>query len=596
MKKADQWVGLLFGLWVTLWPVTSQVVNLTNRNYAFVEAFIDALVRLGLRHACITPGSRSTPLAVTIADHPQISDWSHHDERSSAFFALGIARSTTTPVAIVTTSGTAAAELYPAIIEARHSRVPLFALTADRPPALRGTGAPQTIDQVKLYGTAPKWFHETEVPGYVHDPVRAARALAMKAWTAMFDGVPGPVHINMPFDEPLVPRADDTPTATASDAELVYRRGRLNPDEKTLRAVAEQLSTRKTLVICGPQDDPSLAEGATALGSAAGWPIVADPLSQVRTGTHNHETVIATGDSLAAAGFLDSHQPEAILRFGALPTSKPLNQWVAAHREMPQIIVDAEGWRDAGGTATQAFRADAAVTATELAKAILGRAPNGWLTAWREADDAAADAIATAIEAEGFPTEPGIVASLARSLPGGATLWTASSMPVRDIDAYLPGLERSLRVLANRGANGIDGFLSSGLGSALVSDSPTYVLAGDLSTLYDLTALGAAARYQIPATIIVVNNDGGGIFHFLPQVGGKHFERHFGTPHGLDFVRAGDLFGIEAARVDEQAQLDAVLSEPPSGPQLIEVRTDRAENVAVHARIRSSVDKAIADS
>ena len=236
---------------------------MTTPLYSFVAGFVDALAELGLRHACITPGSRSTPLALAIADHDQIADWSHHDERSSAFYALGMARTTGDPVVIVTTSGTAAAELYPAMIEARHSRVPLLALTADRPPSLRGTGAPQTIDQVKLYGTAPKWFHETEVPEAGKDHHGAARTLAMQTWSALFDGVPGPVHVNMPFDEPLVPDGSDSPASRG--AGLAYRRGRLNPDEKTLAAIAGRLSASKTLIVCGPQDDPLLAEAAAAL-------------------------------------------------------------------------------------------------------------------------------------------------------------------------------------------------------------------------------------------------------------------------------------------------------------------------------------------
>ena len=559
----------------------------TNRNYAFVAPFVAALADLGLRHACVTPGSRNTPLALALASEPRVHVWVHHDERAASFFAMGMARTLRAPVAVATTSGTAAAELHPAVVEAGLSRLPLIVLTADRPPELRGVGAPQTIDQVKLYGDAVRWFHEVGNP----TPGSTAPALAATAWTAATDVPPGPVHLNFPFREPLV--ADGLPTPPRSAAPQVLA-GRIEPQERAVTEVAALLTGRRTLIVCGQQDDPSFPSAAAELASALRAPILADPLSQMRAGTHDLSHVLATGGPLAQAGMLDREPPEVVVRFGAVPTSKALYTWLADHPDVAQVLVDAAGWRDPGSSVTTALRADATAAAGALAKAVSAPGPASFTSAWRTADAAAAAAIDAAITAEGFPTEPGIVAALAAALPAGATLWAASSMPVRDVDSFLPRIDRPLRVLANRGANGIDGFLSSGIGSALAGGDPAYLLAGDLSTLHDATALGAAARLGADVTIVVAHNDGGGIFHFLPQADHpEHFEELLGTPHGTDFVALAGAFGVPAMHIEDRHELEAAIAEPADGPRLIEIRTDRVANVGVHERIQAAVTDAL---
>ncbi len=567
----------------------------SNRNYAFVVPFVDALASLGLEHAWISPGSRSTPLALAFASHPSIADHVHLDERSAAFYALGMAKATRRPVALVCTSGTAAAEYHPAAAEARQARVPLLLLTADRPPELRDTGAPQTIDQAGLYGPSVKWFHDAGPPVPDAAFFRTAPALAARAWAEACDPPAGPVHLNFRFRDPLHP---ETVPGDAPDpgplAAPRYRRGVLAPDDATVAELGEVVAGRAALIVCGPQADPALPAAVADLAAAGEYPVVADALSGLRAGPHRQDAVLGYGGPLAGAGWLDRARPDAIVRFGAWPTSKPLFRWLAEHPEVPQVVVDPAGWRDPGASASLVVRADPAATASALAKSLASPAPPGWAEQWMEADRRAGRALVAGIAAAGFPTEPAVAAALGRALPAGATLWAASSMPVRDVDSFLGRRPEPLRVLANRGANGIDGFVSSGFGSALASEGPHYLLAGDLSVLHDLTGLATAARLAIPATLVVVDNDGGGIFHFLPQAGSAHFERLFGTPHGHDLVAIAGALGMDAGDATTLPELEAAIAAPPTQPRLVRVRTDRHANVELHARLRESVTDSLA--
>lgn len=553
----------------------------TNRNYALAVPFVAALAQLGLRHVCITPGSRNTPLTLAFAEHPDIRDWPHHDERSSAFFGLGIAKMTRAPVALVATSGTAAAEFHPAVVEARYARVPLLVLTADRPPELRDVGAAQTIDQARIYGTAAKWFHEVPPPEATPQLVRYVTALASRAWTAAMEAPPGPVQLNFPFREPLAPveGPGDVPNDLPRPSAVRPLLGRLQLEERQVQQVAELVSGRRTLLMVGPLDEPGFPEAATALAAVGGFPILADPLSQLRAGTHDLDHVITTGDPIArVTGLADPLSPEAILRFGAAPTSKVLTTWLAENDTIPQVVVDDAGWRDPAASATVMVRSDPVTAAALLAKAITP-APSEWAATWRRAERAVRAALEARVP---FPSEPGTVSHLGASLPAGSQLYVGSSMPIRDVDAFFDACDRPIRILANRGASGIDGTISSTLGAAAVA-APTFALTGDLSLLYDLTALATAARLQLPVTIIVANNDGGGIFHFLPQARfPDHFERLLATPHGLDFGRLAHGFDVEHHLVDDGDRLRELVSSPADGPRLLEVRSDRAENVRLH--------------
>jgi 2-succinyl-5-enolpyruvyl-6-hydroxy-3-cyclohexene-1-carboxylate synthase len=529
--------------------------------YRAAAVFVASLSRLGLRHACLTPGSRSTPLALAFAEHPGITDWVHHDERSSAFFALGLAKATRAPVAVVTTSGTAAAELLPAAVEARYGGTALLLLTADRPPELRGIGAPQTIHQDGIFGV----FAATAADVLIADmDVQAIEALAVAVWDEMSGRPRRPVHVNLGFREPFVPADLTIPESSATPA-VVH-----GPDVVGVETVASLLSGRRTLIAAGPLDLPGFEEAVTALAARANWPILADPLSQLRAGIHDRSHVVTSGNALLVTGRIPQ-TPEAVIRFGAPLTSNALSRWLTEHAEVPQVIVDEHAGRDPTGTARVLIEGDPARFVRALA---VDPGPSEWSDAWIAADTRAR----AALGGSPFPSEPAVVEVLSQTLEAGSILYVASSMPVRDVDDFFPAVDRPIRILGNRGANGIDGLVSSGLGAA-ATGTRTVILAGDLSVLHDLGALATAARLHLPVTIVVLNNDGGGIFSFLPQAAlDRHFERVFSTPHGISFVPVATALGLRAVTVDRTDDFRSEITEPG----LIEVVTDRTSNVAIH--------------
>ena len=569
----------------------AESMRTSNRNYAATLPFVEALAHLGLRHVAITPGSRNTPLAFAFAANSDIEDTSHHDERSAAFFALGMAKATGLPVALVSTSGTAAAEYLPAIVEAKYGRTPLIVLTADRPPELRDVGSPQTVDQHGMYGRAVKWFHEAPVPETNPAAIASFSALAGRAWSAAVDLPKGPVHVNFPFRDPMVPiriegdaldHFGSPPLPSFESPEPAV------PTAEAIAALTSSLEKRKALIVAGPTEDMRLAPAVAKLGAAAGIPIIADPLSGLRAGTHDKQAVISSGDWLARRGDLDGKlRPGIVLRFGAPPTSKSLNSWLASHPDVEQVIVDEAGWRDPGATASSIIRADGGATAALLAERV--EPDNGiWLDAWASADTAVGSLLDVA-----FPSEPKIVQLLQAHLPGEAVLFTASSMPIRVLDAFFRPIDRNLRILGNRGANGIDGLISAALGATLGLQRPGFVYSGDVSMLHDLTALATATRLDIPLTIVLANNDGGGIFHLLPQADfPEHFEKHLGTPHGLNFAKIAAAFGVDHALPETADELGKLIATPATGPRIIEVQTDREESAALLRRMWKRVGEA----
>jgi 2-succinyl-5-enolpyruvyl-6-hydroxy-3-cyclohexene-1-carboxylate synthase len=552
--------------------------------YDVVAALADALVTRGLRHVCISPGSRSTPLALTFARHPRLSHWIHHDERSAAFFALGIGRATGTPAAVITTSGTAAAEPYPAVIEARFGRVPLLLLTADRPPRLRGTGANQTIDQVDLYGRNVKHF--SEVPLASDLDVVDVDGFAAAAWEAALTAPAGPAHLNLPFDEPLVPAGPTPPFDPPYPRPWSPPVRRASPDQ--LDELQHLVEGRRAVLIAGPLTDGSLVDPVVALATAGGLPILADPLSGLRAGSHDRSHVIGYGDALAQAGFLESVAPETAIRFGPLPVSKAITTWLAARPGAEYAVVDTTCWPDPGGRA-RVVQADPAETATALAGRLDAPSDPGWLESWLMADAAAA----TALRPNPGFTELGAIETVLRSTPEPATVWIASSMPIRHVDLVLGSVDRRLELFGNRGASGIDGFISSALGSAAVSGKHTVAVAGDLSLLYDLTALAWAGRSGANITIVVVNNDGGGIFSLLPQAPLPEFEELFATPHGLDFADAASWAGVEYTLATGASELAAAVARTGAGPHLVEVQFERAAGAAAYRDAVAGVREAL---
>ncbi|MEE8496963.1 MAG: 2-succinyl-5-enolpyruvyl-6-hydroxy-3-cyclohexene-1-carboxylic-acid synthase [Acidimicrobiia bacterium] len=558
---------------------------MTDRNTIFARTLIAALAASGVEHACVTPGSRNAPLSLALADSP-INDWSHHDERSAAFFALGIAKTTGRPVLMVTTSGTAATELHPAIAEADASQTPLIALTADRPTELFDIGASQTIDQRHLFGSAVRWAHDLDVPDPMDSGADHTASLAGRVVSESMGISPGPVHLNIRFREPLVigdHSTDDLRTSQATQPSVA-------PDPEALSRLTTQMDARRGIIVVGPQTDRSNCRAVAEMGVALGWPILSDPISGLRSGTHPTAAVVGS-DLLASADWLEAATPDFVVRIGAQPTSKALATWLARHSDIPQTIITPSGWPDPMASAGLILRSSVTAAVGPLSSA--EPAPTEWLDRWKAADAAASDAARAAIDTIAGPSEPGIAAAVHDGLPGGSMLWAASSMPIRDVDSFFPVSDRPVTIHANRGVNGIDGFISTALGAAS-GGTPTTALSGDLSMLHDIGALATAARLAIPLTIIVVNNDGGGIFHFLPEAGHEHFERHFGTPHGLSLSRIATSFGIDAETVDDTTAVAEILAKPTDRPRLVEVMTDREANVEIHREIAQAVRDALA--
>ena len=537
-----------------------------------------------------------------IRAHPSIRLWMHLDERSAAYFALGMAKAARRPVATLATSGTAAVNFAPAVAEARYGRVPLVVLTADRPPELRELGAPQTIDQANLYGSHAKWWLEMPLPEATAKAARHAHLVAARAAALAREAPAGPVHINFPFHEPLIPSLDGLPRRDENSApavEVVNGTRRFRPDE--LAPLAEELSRRRRgIIVCGPLDAPDFVGAVAGLAAAYGYPVLADPLSQVRCGVHDRSLVVDAYDAvLRDDPAAEALHPEVIVRFGAIPTSKPLVQFMQRTAGALQIVVDEGGWPDPIHAASRMYQGDPASFCRALAASISDRCgETGWAEAWRSRAARARAAIDAQLPLVDRMSEPGVFAELRELLPDGATLYVGNSMPVRDLDTFFASTGRALRFMANRGANGIDGVLSSALGAGASAEGPIVLVIGDLSFYHDMNGLLAARRHHLNATIVLVNNDGGGIFSFLPQAeNAVHFEELFATPHGLDFRSACELYGLGYARVEERASFrEAVAgSIRATGVQVIEVRTDRDENVALHRSIWREVSRALAE-
>ncbi|HEV7772575.1 MAG TPA: 2-succinyl-5-enolpyruvyl-6-hydroxy-3-cyclohexene-1-carboxylic-acid synthase [Conexibacter sp.] len=561
--------------------------------YLLLRAFCEELVRCGVTDACTSPGSRSTPIVLSLARTPGLRAWSHIDERVAGFFALGLAKQTGRPVAIACTSGTAAAELAPAVIEAAEARVPLIVLTADRPPELRDVGAGQTIDQIKLYGAAAKWFVEVGTHEATPERVRWMRALACRAVWSSLDGRPGPVHLNMPLREPLVldaPLPDEDPAPSRADRRPWVAHP-VVPAPAELPHVPVAPTPRAVVVAGRDERDPALGEAIAAFAVAAGYPLLADPLSGARRGP----AAIAHYDALLRdEHFAAELRPDLVLRIGDLPTSKPLRAWLASV-EAEQVTLDAEGvWHDPAGVVSARIAANPRATLAALTPEHRGAGEPAWLDRWREADRAAAGAIAATLGEE--LSEPRVAAELVDALPSEATLFVAASMPIRDLETFAAARDGAPRILSNRGANGIDGTVAAALGAAAAGDGPVVLHIGDVALAYDLGALLSAQRLGLELTIALVNNDGGGIFDFLPvSREGEEFEHHVATPHGLDFAQAAALYGARHASVPDVAALRAELSRAlgSGGVTIVEARTERSRNVALHRRVWDAVAEAL---
>jgi 2-succinyl-5-enolpyruvyl-6-hydroxy-3-cyclohexene-1-carboxylate synthase len=575
---------------------------------SYAATLVDEWVRAGIAHAVVCPGSRSTPLAVALAAHPGITVHIRLDERSAAFVALGLGSSTGIPAVLLTTSGTAAVELHPAVVEADLGGIPMLACTADRPPELHQVGAPQTIDQNRLYGSSTRWFFE---PGVADEATSNTwRSIASRSVAEALTGPagPGPVHLNLAFRDPLLPSSTPTPAALPGrPGDAPWHKVEVGPSPGPESVIAELAAAgRRGVIVAGAGGgDP---EAVLGLSRSLGWPVLADPRSQVRTDTAE---VVGAADAILRSGeFTRRFVPEVVLRLGAPWVSKVVNQWLAdlSRAGSPQFVVDPWWrWLDPDRGATTVVRADP----TALCRAVVDRGGQrqpdlAWSGGWQAAESAAQSAISALLEPDlglggdlGALAESALARRLFRALPPEAIMVVSSSMPIRDVEAFAPPRSSPPQVLANRGANGIDGVVSTSLGVALGSGRPTVALVGDLAFLHDCSALVRSAGVNPPCTIVVADNGGGGIFSFLAPAAALDtatFEHLFGTPQVTDVAAVAGGFDLPVTDVDDVGSAVSAVGRRlvSGGLSVVRVRLPgRDENVDGHRQVNESVVAAV---
>ncbi len=569
----------------------------------YVASFVDELVRVGVTEAVVSPGSRSTPMAILMAEHPNMNVTINIDERSSAFYALGVAKAMKKPVAILCTSGTAAANYFPAIVEAYYSRVPLIVLTADRPHELRDVGAPQAINQNQLYGNHAKWFVEMALPEESEQMLSYVRTMAGRAAGTALTASAGPVHLNFPFREPLLPNLGlenlwGTNENLRKNVNVVV--GNPKMDEEQVQLISELVSGKKKgIIVCGSHYDEEFGHAVASLAETLQFPVLADPLSQLRSGEHSKTHIVDGYDAfLRDESFQEAFSPDIIIRFGAMPVSKALLQYIQKYKNTTQLIVDGDGgWRDPTLSGTDMVYCDE----IEFCKMIINRTEkqddSSWVNNWIKINNLVKENVIM-VDKEGTLFEGKVFTELQEILPAGSTLFVGNSMPIRDLDTFFMTNEKSIHVLGNRGANGIDGLVSTAMGISSQNEHTVLVI-GDLSFYHDLNGLLAAKHHQLNITIVLINNDGGGIFSFLPQSQEeKHFETLFGTPIGLDYEHAVKMYGGNFTSIKDWSEFRKAItaSFEEKGLHVVEVKTDRHENVMIHRNMWNNVSQEIRET
>lgn len=580
-------------------------MNAPNRNLLYARVVVDELARSGLRAVCIAPGSRSTPLVMAFAEHPDIRVYSHIDERSAAFFALGLALAGDKPVALVCSSGTATANFYPAVIEAHYAHIPLIVMTADRPPEIRDSGANQTVDQVKLYGDHVLWAVDMPLPEAAPAPltIRALRTTANRAYALANGALKGTVHLNFPFRKPLEPTVVPGDAVEIDDGRperrpfTIHSRGLLMATYEQIEHIAQAVHDRRRgVIVCGPRsprgDFPLVVQ---RLAAASGFPILADVQSSVRF----HDDT--TSDQVVIAGGYESYAqampaPDLILHFGALSTSPVLDAYLAK-ADAYRIMISADGaWTDANHQIDAFIHAEPITLCLTAANWLAGNprpADAGWLTAWRTAEQVTWATLDEAMTGA-FYDVPAVAAALS-ALPADSYLYLANSLPVRHADQFSRPNALKWRVLCNRGASGIDGTISSALGAATYArqlDRPLALISGDLAFYHDLNGLLAVKRLGIGAAMIVLNNDGGAIFHRLPVAGfDPPFTDLFITPHGMTFAATAQQYGIDYVQADDAASVQVAVAAAIRDRRavIIEVTTDAKADLAHRAALMSEI-------
>lgn len=562
---------------------------MTNIEYltSYVNQFVETIKQAGVQDIVMCPGSRSTPLAYAFAKSEGFQFYRQIDERSAGYFALGIAKAKKNPVVLLCTSGTAAANFFPAIVEAYYARVPLLVITADRPHELREVGAPQAIDQLHLYGKHVKWTVDFPLPE--KDDVNLAfverhiqRAVSTSKAFPM-----GPVHINVPFREPLLLDMEQTlPTVTMQAPEI----GKLVPSDEFLVWYKDILQNEeKGLFIVG--DSLQTTDGFWEFAKTIQWPVLVDPLSNLRTSIPADcmDLCIDQYDAiLKNDAFQKDTAPNVVIRFGAQPVSKPLMLYLKSHKPEIYIIVDESPvFRDSLHIATHHVQ----VAAESLWVNTLNKSSSTYTDSWSKANKIATNHVNSYIQNE---TDEGALAGvLFETLPDKSFLFASSSMPIRDLDTFFNKTTQDIKLYANRGTNGIDGVVSTALGTQTALNRPGYLLIGDLAFLHDLNGLIVSRFHHCDMTIILMNNDGGGIFSYLPQsTETNYFEDLFGTPTGLEFSHIAAMYNAQYNAVHTKEDFKEALAEEKSKDiRIIEVFTNRQVNTETHRKLWAAISK-----
>jgi 2-succinyl-5-enolpyruvyl-6-hydroxy-3-cyclohexene-1-carboxylate synthase len=574
-------------------------------NLLWATLIVEELVRSGVSFFCVAPGSRSTPLVAALAANEGADSLVHFDERGTAFAAVGHARATGLPAAWITTSGTAVANGLPAVVEAATDGVPVILLTADRPPELRQTGANQTIDQPDIFGDYVRWRFDLPAPDESLDPAMVLTTVDQAVYRAR-RSPSGPVHLNLMFREPFLPDPDEGPGELPAPAywrrsgepytRYAATKAAVDPDE--VERLWEKLQlVERGLVVAGRLPSRKQGEAALRLADALGWPLLPDLGSQIRLGAASKNLVPLYDALLASERFKGEHAPEAVLHVGGRAVSKRLERFLAASRPDPYVVVRENPFRlDPGHRVTQSVEADILAFCAALTVAAERRPPadaTPWTAAWREASEQADRHLDRSFGEARALNEPLVARLVSRHVPEGHTLCVASSMPVRDLDTFAATDGAPVPVAANRGASGIDGTVATAAGFAHGSGRPLTLLIGDLALLHDLNSL--AMLRDLPVVVVVLNNDGGAIFSFLPVARYKaFFEPYFGTPQGLSFEHASAMFGLSYEHPGTVTDFVEAYraAHDRNGPTLIEVKTDREENAELHRRLLAEISEA----
>lgn len=562
---------------------------MNNSNYltAYVNHFVETVKQSGVKDVVICPGSRSTPLAYGFAKSEGFEFYRQIDERSAAFFALGIAKAKKSPVVLLCTSGTAAANFFPAIVEAYYARIPLLVITADRPHELREVGAPQAIDQIHLFGKHVKWTVDFPIPEANEESLPFIERHIQRAITTSKAFPMGPVHINVPFREPLLINMEQQqPLTQISQSEV----GQLVPSQQFISWYKEQLQKEdKGLFIVG--DSLPSTEGFWEFAKTVQWPVLADPLSNLRSSVPEdcmHLCIDQYDALLKDNSFKKYAAPNIVIRFGSQPVSKPLTQFLKACKPNVYIAVDESSvFRDSLHIVTQHVQ----VSAATLWIPIEEKQASSYLKDWSKANDIATKHVQAYLETE--EDEGALAATLFEVLSDGDFLFASSSMPIRDVDTFYNKTTKDIQIYANRGTNGIDGVVSTALGVYAATKRPGYLLIGDLAFLHDVNGLIVSRFQETDLTVVVMNNDGGGIFSYLPQsTETNYFEHLFGTPTGLKFSHIAAMYDAQYDAVHTKEDFHKVLSEQKRKDiRIIEVFTNRQVNTETHRKLWTAISK-----